>query len=145
MPKSGLTWGFYPSTHHQHFQGEKLMVSKKTLNTLLASAVVLTMGVATSASAEDTAAAATDKEKCYGVVKAASNDCASASGSHSCAGHAATDGDGGEWIALPAGVCSKLVNGSLEPVAAAAPAAEAAPAEAEAAADAPAADDGHGH
>jgi uncharacterized membrane protein len=118
------------------------MVSRKTLNTLLASAVALTIaGGAATASAQHTEGTNTaDKEKCYGVVKTAANDCASASGSHSCAGHASVDGSGEEWIALPAGVCDKLVNGSLTPVsggAAPAPAAEA-PAEAAPAADAPA-------
>lgn len=104
------------------------MVSKKVLNTLLVSAVALTaIGAAGSVRAEDTAAA-TDKEKCYGVAKAAKNDCASASGSHSCAGHATVDGSTDEWVAVPAGTCDKLVNGSLTAGAAAAPA-EAAPAE----------------
>lgn len=108
------------------------MVSKKTLNTLLASAVALTVaGGIGAAQAEDHEAAT---EKCYGVVKAGHNDCgnaaktqscsgqtncASSAKTHSCAGHAATDGDSSEWIALPAGVCDKLVGGSLEPVAAA--------------------------
>ena len=105
------------------------MISKKTLNALLAGAVAVTIaGAASSAAAMESHEAGEGKEKCYGVAKIGANDCASASGSHSCAGHAATDGDGGEWIALPAGVCSKLVNGSLEPVAAA-PVETSAPAE----------------
>lgn len=92
----------------------KLMVSKKTLNTLLAGAVALTIaGAATSANATDE-----NNEKCYGVVKAGHNDCAAADGTHSCAGHAGEDADGQEWVALPQGVCDKLVGGSLEPVAA---------------------------
>ncbi len=53
-------------------------------------------------------------EKCYGVVKAGKNDCASSDGSHSCAGHADADGGKNEWIMLPSGVCDKLVNGSTE-------------------------------
>lgn len=117
------------------------MVSKKTVNTLLASAVALTIaGAAGTANAGKIGAesnpnlikvgkngcegkgscngamdeaASTDKEKCYGVVKAGANDCANASKTHSCAGHATTDGDAGEWLALPAGVCEKLVGGSL--------------------------------
>ena len=88
------------------------MVSKKTVNTLLAGAVALTMaGAATQAHAIPA-----DKEKCYGVVKAGQNDCGNAAKTHSCAGHAATDGDGGEWLALPKGTCEKLVGGHLEPV-----------------------------
>lgn len=86
------------------------MVSKKSVNALLASAVALT--VAGGIGAAD---AAKDKEKCYGVVKAGHNDCGSADGSHSCAGYSKTDADGGEWLALPKGVCEKLAGGSLTP------------------------------
>ncbi len=88
------------------------MVSKKTVNTLLASAVALTVaGGATTANAMSEG-----KEKCFGVVKAGHNDCGNASKTHSCAGHAATDAAGDEWLALPTGVCDKLAGGSLEPI-----------------------------
>jgi uncharacterized membrane protein len=89
------------------------MVSKKVLNTVLASAVALTIaGASTNAVAMDMK----DKEKCYGVVKAGANDCGNAAKTHSCAGHAATDAEGGEWLALPAGVCERLAGGSVTPV-----------------------------
>jgi uncharacterized membrane protein len=52
-------------------------------------------------------------EKCYGVAKAAKNDCAAPS--HSCQGMAKKDGDAKEWINVPKGTCEKLVNGSLAP------------------------------
>ncbi len=87
------------------------MIANKTLKTLIASAVALTIaGAASSAVAEGAA-----KEKCYGVVKAGANDCANAAKTHSCAGQAATDADGGEFIALPAGVCDRLASGSTAP------------------------------
>lgn len=86
------------------------MVSKKTVNTLLASAVALTIAGGV------TPAEAAGKEKCYGVVKAGKNDCGNASKTHSCAGLAEVDGDGGEWVTVPEGLCEKLVGGSLEPV-----------------------------
>lgn len=57
------------------------------------------------------ASAAEDKEKCYGVVKAAQNDCATKTSS--CAGSSKTDGQTDAFIAMPAGLCEKLVNGSL--------------------------------
>lgn len=60
-------------------------------------------------------AANAGSEKCYGVVKAGANDCASASKSHSCAGHAADDNMGDDWIMLPKGLCARLANGSTEP------------------------------
>lgn len=87
------------------------MVSRKTVNTLLAGAVALTVGVAADAAN----ATSGDKEKCYGVVKAGHNDCGNAAKTHSCMGHAAVDGGGADWIALPKGTCEKLVGGSLTP------------------------------
>jgi uncharacterized membrane protein len=43
------------------------------------------------------AAAAAEKEKCFGIAKAGQNDCASASGVHSCAGQSKVDMDKAEW------------------------------------------------
>ena len=64
--------------------------------------------------AYDANASTGDKEKCYGVVKAGHNDCGDAEGKHSCMGNATVDGDANEWVAMPAGLCEKLVGGSLE-------------------------------
>jgi uncharacterized membrane protein len=50
-------------------------------------------------------------EKCYGVAKAAKNDCAA--GAHSCAGQATKDFDKSSFVLLPAGVCAKLAGGSM--------------------------------
>lgn len=52
-------------------------------------------------------------EKCYGVVKAGKNDCASKAGKHGCSGMAKTDADPNEWVKVPSGLCEKLVGGSL--------------------------------
>ena len=54
---------------------------------------------------------AASKEKCYGVVKAGQNDCATKTSS--CAGSSNTDGQTDAFVALPKGLCNKLVNGSL--------------------------------
>jgi uncharacterized membrane protein len=54
-----------------------------------------------------TAAPAGDKEKCFGVAKAGQNDCASANGSHSCAGQAKTDMSPTEWKYVAKGTCEK--------------------------------------
>ena len=54
-------------------------------------------------------------EKCYGVVKARKNECASKAGKHSCAGMSKVDGDPNEWIKLPEGLCDKIFGGSKEP------------------------------
>ena len=66
-------------------------------------------GAATVAQATD----GDNTEKCYGIVKAGQNTCASADGAHSCMGQAAEDGGASEWVAVPAGLCEKLVGGSL--------------------------------
>lgn len=91
------------------------MASKKTMNTVLASAVAMATvgGAVVGLQSTDAHAIAAGKEKCYGVVKAGKNDCGNVAKTHSCAGYAAVDGDPGEWLALPAGVCEKLVGGSL--------------------------------
>ena len=90
-------------------------LSNKTINTLIAGAFATTMGVAAT-SVDASEQAKVEKEKCYGVVKAGKNDCGNAAGTHSCAGHASTDADGGEWLSLPKGICERLAGGSLEPI-----------------------------
>lgn len=50
-------------------------------------------------------------EKCYGIVKAGSNDCATAT--QSCAGSATKDSQPDAFIFLPKGTCEKIVGGSL--------------------------------
>lgn len=51
-------------------------------------------------------------EKCYGVAKAAKNDCAA--GAHSCAGQATKDMDKASFVYLPKGACAKIAGGSLK-------------------------------
>jgi uncharacterized membrane protein len=52
-------------------------------------------------------------EKCYGISKAALNDCQTAS--HSCAGTASADNQGDSWIYVPSGTCTKITGGSATP------------------------------
>ncbi|HEY9103818.1 DUF2282 domain-containing protein [Chitinimonas sp.] len=65
---------------------------------------LIAMGLSTGALADDKAA----KEKCYGVAKAGKNDCASANGSHSCAGQTKADNDPNDWKYVAKGTCDKL-------------------------------------
>ena len=51
-------------------------------------------------------------EKCQGIAKAGMNDCGTSK--HSCAGQAAKDGDPEEWVYVPEGTCSKIVNGKVK-------------------------------
>jgi len=78
-----------------------------------AMAGVFAAGVAASANAADGKMMAS-KEKCYGIAKAGKNDCKSASGSHSCAGHSTKDNDKDDWKFVDAGSCEKA-GGALKP------------------------------
>lgn len=84
----------------------------KTLLSLTAGALTLgaVSAFATSEPANPTSAPANAKEKCYGIVKAGKNDCASKS--HSCAGKAAADKDPNEFVLVPTGLCDRI--GSLK-------------------------------
>ncbi|QNM96224.1 BufA1 family periplasmic bufferin-type metallophore [Chitinimonas koreensis] len=73
-------------------------------------ASLVALGLSAGAQADDKAA----KEKCYGVAKAGKNDCASPSGSHSCAGQAKTDNDPNEWKYVAKGTCEKM-GGNTQP------------------------------
>jgi uncharacterized membrane protein len=77
---------------------------KPTTSQLVSSALAaaLAMGAVGQALAQDKAA----KEKCYGIAKAGQNDCASLSGSHSCAGQAKADMAPDEWKYVAKGSCS---------------------------------------
>jgi len=53
-------------------------------------------------------------EKCYGIAKAAKNDCAS-TGNNSCGGTSKLDRDPKAWIYVPEGYCERIVGGSKAP------------------------------
>jgi uncharacterized membrane protein len=74
----------------------------------LASVCAISAGSAAAAEAgAGSATAKAEKEKCFGVAKAGQNDCATANGSHSCAGQAKTDKDAHEWKYVAKGTCEK--------------------------------------
>ena len=73
------------------------------------------LGAATAAqAAEMSTAAPAGKEKCWGVAKKGENACASANGSHGCAGSAKVDYDGQEYKDVTKGTC-EIMKGSLKP------------------------------
>ncbi|MDD1783547.1 DUF2282 domain-containing protein [Enterovibrio sp. ZSDZ35] len=81
---------------------------KKT-NLAVAAAVTSLLAVgATTLTA--TPAQAAEKEKCYGVVKAGKNDCATSTSS--CAGTSTKDGQKDAFVVVPKGMCDRLVGGS---------------------------------
>ena len=92
------------------YQLKKLMLMKKTFAIMVASLVASSF-----VGFKATDAKATEAEKCYGIAKAGKNDCGNASGTHACAGNSKVDGDGGEWMAVPKGLCNKIVGGSTKP------------------------------
>ena len=77
-------------------------------------ASVLALGAITAAHAAPVAADAS-KEKCFGIAKAGANDCASATGSHSCAGTATKDNDKGDWKYVDKGTCDKMGGSTMAP------------------------------
>jgi uncharacterized membrane protein len=78
---------------------------KNSRRKLLASVVA---GVALSSASPLLAA---EKEKCFGVSKAGKNDCQTKT--TSCPGTAKKDGQKDAFVLVPAGLCTKLVGGSL--------------------------------
>lgn len=50
----------------------------------------------------------TPQEKCYGIAKAGMNDCAAASGSHSCAGQAKVSNSLDDWAYTAKGTCESI-------------------------------------
>ena len=76
-------------------------------NAILAAAAIGTVLAVSNAPAQ----AAGAKEKCYGVSLAGKNDCATATSS--CAGTSKVDAQKDAFIAVPKGLCLKVVGGSL--------------------------------
>jgi uncharacterized membrane protein len=77
-------------------------------------ASILAFGAISAAQAGPVAPDAT-KDKCFGIAKAGQNDCASASGSHSCAGTATKDKDPGDWKYVEKGTCEKMGGSMMMP------------------------------
>jgi len=91
------------SSDVRHAAQEDLPMDRKTI--ALAAAALF-------ATAAGTAQAQAKMEKCYGVVKAGQNDCAT--NTSSCSGTSKKDAQADAWINVPAGTCAKLVGGKLD-------------------------------
>jgi uncharacterized membrane protein len=70
---------------------------------------------ALSMAAASAPAEAASGTKCYGIAMAGKNDCANAAGTHSCAGQAKADFDGGDWKAVADEAACTAEGGKLEP------------------------------
>jgi uncharacterized membrane protein len=75
-------------------------------------AAVLTLTATNVIAAESNTAAKQETEKCYGIVKAGMNDCATST--QSCAGSAVKDNQPDAFILLPKGTCNKIVGGTVK-------------------------------
>jgi uncharacterized membrane protein len=86
----------------------------KTKQLMIASAVAaaLSLPLVIGAQAAPAGTPKFEAEKCYGVSKAAKNDCNTANSS--CAGTSKRDAQADAWIYVPAGTCERLVGGSLQ-------------------------------
>lgn len=80
------------------------MNKRAIASSTLASVLALAIGQAQAA----TDAKAPAQEKCFGIAKAGQNDCATSTGSHSCAGQAKTDKAADDWKYVPKGTCKSL-------------------------------------
>lgn len=83
----------------------------KVIISAMSSFMALIASSATIAAAKD--AANQNTEKCYGIVKAGMNDCATATAS--CAGSATKDQQEDAFLLVPKGLCNKIVGGKLQP------------------------------
>ena len=68
----------------------------------LASALAFALGPVQAADAKP------PQEKCFGIAKAGSNDCANLSGTHSCAGQNKNAMAADEWNYVAKGSCAKM-------------------------------------
>ena len=86
----------------------------------LCAALAIAGAFATAVALAETAKAANDQEKCFGVALKGKNDCAAGPGT-SCAGTSKTNYQGDAWKYVPKGTCTSIVTpkgkGSLEPIA----------------------------
>ncbi len=90
-------------------------MQKPSLKTVAGSTLLGALAVAAIAVASAQAAPAVQpagSEKCFGIAKAAKNDCAGAG--HSCAGQSTKDMDKSTYVYLPAGACAKIAGGSTK-------------------------------
>ena len=80
------------------------MNTRLIVSSALASALALGLVEAAQAAGEK------PKEKCYGIAKAGTNDCANLSGSHTCAGQTKVDASPDDFRYVAKGTC-KVMNG----------------------------------
>jgi len=71
-------------------------------------ASVLALGFVGQVAAQMAKDPGKSSEKCFGIAKAGQNDCANASGTHSCAGQSKAEMSLDDWKYVPAGTCAAM-------------------------------------
>ncbi|MBX7146756.1 MAG: DUF2282 domain-containing protein [Alphaproteobacteria bacterium] len=86
-------------------------MNKTSLNTLVITGAVIAIAIAVNQTVRFSALNNKQeaRERCYGIAKAAQNDCGTPK--HSCAAQSDRDGDPESWIMVPKGLCEKLILG----------------------------------
>jgi len=87
----------------------------KNRNKLIQSAMTAFLALITTntaMTATPVTAAKPNMEKCYGIAKVGTNDCATAT--QSCAGSATKDNQSDAFLFVPSGLCEKIVGGVLK-------------------------------
>lgn len=80
-------------------------------NIIISSAIASVLALAAAPAAMADMATPDGMEKCYGIAKKGMNDCGTAGAS--CAGSAVKDNQGDAFLLMPAGLCQRIVGGSL--------------------------------
>jgi uncharacterized membrane protein len=99
---------------------KKPAVSSAVLAGALAALLASAAHAAPLTAAEDKAAIAAHKEKCFGVALKGQNDCAAGPGT-TCQGTSTTDFQGNSWKFVQGGTCTSITvpgggHGSLTPI-----------------------------
>src|SRR5438477_11967394 len=112
MPRYGSLCFAAPYSESSTEKSEGGSMNKRVfITTALAAAIATPLLV----SAQKPAPAPSFKaEKCYGIAKAAKNDCAS-TGNNSCGGTSKLNSDPKAWIYVPEGYCERIVGGCKTP------------------------------
>ena len=95
-----------------------MIIKSERRYSIAALAISVALSTAPAAASTSPAAAAGDKgskEKCFGITKAGANDCASADGSHSCAGQTKANNNPYDWKYVAKGTCEKIGGKTMPP------------------------------
>ena len=80
-----------------------------TQSTVTMPTVALALALGAAFTSLPAAAAASDKEKCYGIALKGKNDCAAGPGT-TCAGTSKVDYQGNAWTYAPKGTCEETAS-----------------------------------